>query len=43
MPLPFGVRQKPALVEMPAQTMAVVRSVGDPNVVGAQVFPALSG
>jgi len=43
MALPFGVRQKPALVEMPAQTMAVVRSVGDPNVVGAQVFPALFG
>ena len=43
MALPFGVRQKPALVEMPAQTMAVVRSVGDPNAVGAQVFPALFG
>jgi hypothetical protein len=43
MALPFGVRQKPALVEMPAQRMAVVRSVGDPNDVGAQVFPALFG
>jgi len=35
MALPFGVRQKPSLVEMPAQRVAVVRSVGDPNVVGA--------
>jgi hypothetical protein len=43
MALPFGVRQKPSLVEMPAERMAVVRSVGDPNVVGAQVFPALFG
>jgi hypothetical protein len=43
MALPFGVRQKPALVDMPAQRMAVVRSVGDPNDVGAQVFPALFG
>jgi hypothetical protein len=43
MALPFGVRQKPALVEMPAQRMAVVRSLGDPNEVGAQVFPALFG
>jgi len=43
MALPFGVRQRPSLVEMPAQNMATVRSVGDPNVVGAQVFPALFG
>jgi len=43
MALPFGVRQRPSLVEMPAQKMATVRSVGDPNVVGAQVFPALFG
>jgi len=43
MALPYGVRQKPALVDMPAQRMAVVRSVGDPNVVGARVFPALFG
>ena len=43
MPLPFGVRQKPALVEMPAQHMAVVRSLRDPNEAGAQVFPALFG
>jgi hypothetical protein len=43
MALPFGVRQKPALVEMPAKRMAVVHSVGDPNEVGGQVFPALFG
>jgi hypothetical protein len=43
MALPFGVRQKPALVEMPAQKMAVVRSLGDPGEVGAEVFPALFG
>jgi len=43
MALPFGVRQKPSLVEMPAQRMAVVHSVGDPNEVGPQVFPALFG
>lgn len=43
MALPFGVRQKPALVEMPAQKMAVVRSLGDPSVVAEQVFPALYG
>jgi hypothetical protein len=43
MALPFGVRQKPALVEMSAQTMAVVRSLGDPSVVAEQVFPALFG
>jgi GyrI-like small molecule binding domain len=41
--LPFGVRQKPALVEMPAQKMAVVRSLGDPGEVAADVFPALFG
>ena len=39
MALPFGVRQKPALVEMPAQKMAVVRSLGDPSAVAEQVFP----
>ena len=43
MALPYGVRQKPALVEMPAQRMAVVRTLGDPNVIGGQVFPALYG
>ncbi len=43
MALPFGVRQKPAIVEMPAQKTAVVRSLGDPNEVGPDVFPALFG
>lgn len=33
----------PVIVEKPAQTMAVVTSKGDPNVVGEQVFPALYG
>jgi len=33
----------PVITEMPAQTMAVVVTKGDPNVVGAQVFPALYG
>ncbi len=35
--------QDPQLVSMPAQKMAMVRSVGDPNVVGKDVFPALYG
>jgi hypothetical protein len=43
MALPFGVRQKPALCEMPAQKMAVVRALGDPNETGGQVLPALFG
>jgi DNA-binding PadR family transcriptional regulator len=33
----------PQLVELPARTMAVVRTVGDPGVVGPRVFPALYG
>ena len=33
----------PVISEMPAQTMAVVVSKGDPNVVGEQVLPALYG
>lgn len=33
----------PQLIEMPAQKMAVVRTIGDPNAVGEQVFPALYG
>lgn len=33
----------PQLVELPARTMAVVRTVGDPVVVGPRVFPALYG
>jgi hypothetical protein len=41
--LPFGVRQKPQLVEMPAQKMAVVRTVGDPGETSELVFKALYG
>ncbi len=33
----------PEFAEMPAVTMAVVHTVGDPTVVGATVFPALYG
>jgi hypothetical protein len=33
----------PELSEMPAQTMAVVHTVGDPEAVGLKVFPALYG
>ena len=35
--------QTPRITEMPSQTVAVVVSRGDPNVVGEQVFPALYG
>lgn len=34
---------EPKIIEMPAQSMAVVMSKGDPNIVGEQVFPALYG
>lgn len=33
----------PQIVEMPARTMAVVRTTGDPNDVGERVFKALYG
>lgn len=33
----------PQILEMPAQTMAVVVTHGDPNAVGQQAFPALYG
>ncbi len=33
----------PDIVEMPARTMAVVRTLGDPNIVGERVFKALFG
>ena len=33
----------PEIAEMPAQLMAVVHTVGDPNDVGQKVFPALYG
>jgi hypothetical protein len=35
--------QQPRLIKMPSQTVAVVVSKGDPNMVGEQVFPALYG
>ena len=38
-----AIEKYPAIIEMPPQRVAVVRSVGDPNDVGAQVFPALFG
>ncbi|MEW6034096.1 MAG: GyrI-like domain-containing protein [Chloroflexota bacterium] len=34
---------EPEIVEMPSQKMAVVKTVGDPNVVAEQAFPALFG
>jgi hypothetical protein len=33
----------PEIAEMPSETMAVVRTVGDPGEVGQRVFPALYG
>lgn len=33
----------PEIAEMPAETMAVVHTVGDPGEVGQRVFPALYG
>ena len=33
----------PVIVEKPDETMAVVESKGDPNIVGESVFPALYG
>ncbi len=36
-------KQEPLIIEMPSQKMAVVRTTGDPNVVGAQALPALYG
>jgi len=35
--------QKPQILDMPNQKMAVVYTKGDPNVVGAQAIPALYG
>jgi hypothetical protein len=34
---------RPEIVELPSRTMAVVKTTGDPAVVGQQVFPALYG
>jgi DNA-binding PadR family transcriptional regulator len=41
--MPKLKRNEPVLTEMPAQTMAVVHTVGDPTDVGAAVFNALYG
>jgi hypothetical protein len=38
-----ATKDAPQILEMPAQTMAVVITHGDPNVVGQGVFPALYG
>jgi hypothetical protein len=38
-----GKSQKPRIVDKPSQTVAVVTSKGDPNVVGERVFKALFG
>jgi hypothetical protein len=40
---PKRVNSDPEIVEMPARTMAVVRTFGDPNDLGEQVFKALYG
>ena len=37
------LRTDPEIVEMPARTMAVIRTVGDPNELGESVFKALYG
>ncbi|MDO8671451.1 MAG: GyrI-like domain-containing protein [Dehalococcoidia bacterium] len=38
-----GSKLEPQFLDMPSQRMAVVRSEGDPNGVGATVLPALYG
>jgi len=40
---PRKLRTDPEIVELPTRTMAVVRTTGDPNEVGASVFKALYG
>jgi len=40
---PVAKKSEPKIIEMPSQKMAVVYTKGDPNVVGADVFPALYG
>lgn len=42
-PRPRSKKLEPQILEMPAQKMAVVQTKGDPNQVGASVFPALYG
>jgi hypothetical protein len=41
--MPRKLKTDPEIVEMPAQLMAVVHSIGDPNDVGERVFNALYG
>jgi hypothetical protein len=41
--MPKPRKTDPYIIEMPAQKMAVATTVGDPNVVGVRVFPALYG
>ncbi len=40
---PRKLKTDPEIVEMPARTMAVVHTTGDPNELGEQVFKALYG
>ena len=40
---PRKAKTDPEIVELPSRTMAVVRTVGDPNDVGESVFKALYG
>ena len=40
---PRRLKTDPEIVEMPARTMAVVRTVGDPTALGEGVFKALYG
>jgi len=40
---PRRLRTDPEIVELPARTMAVVRTTGDPSELGEQVFKALYG
>lgn len=41
--MPRKLKTDPEIVEMPAATMAVVRTTGDPNELGERVFKALYG
>ncbi len=40
---PRKSKTDPEIVELPSRTMAVVRTVGDPNEIGERVFKALYG
>ncbi|MEI7834215.1 MAG: GyrI-like domain-containing protein, partial [bacterium] len=41
--MPRVLKTDPVIIELPARLMATVTSVGDPNVVGGSVMPALYG